>query len=150
MRLLKNIGIVVLAIGVFVLWGKFRHRANSEGGASASAAEPAVQASPYGFAPLPAPFVGPSDRLLILAPPNCPSREGRRADELVRLLNADGIPCSRSGSASVSASREVTNEERARVDKVMMGEGPVVFVNGKAKNNPELSDVEGEYRSSVR
>ena len=32
----------------------------------------------------------------------------------------------------------------------MMGEGPVVFVNGKAKNNPELSDVEGEYRSSVR
>lgn len=87
-----------------------------------SAAEPAVQVSPYGFASLPAPFVDPSDKLLILAPPNCPSREGHRADELVRLLTADGIPCSRSGNASVSASREVTKEEMARVDKVMMGE----------------------------
>ena len=150
MRLLKNIGIVILAIGVFMLWGRFRHRAAAEGAAAGSAEEPAVQASPYGFAPLPAPFVGPSDKLLILAPPNCPSREGQRADELVRLLNADGIPCSRSGSASVSASREVTKEEIARVNKVMMGEGPVVFINGRAKNNPELSDVEGEYRSIVR
>jgi hypothetical protein len=149
MRLLKNIGVVIVALGVFVLWGKFRHRATVEAGAAGTAAEPAVQASPYGFAPLPAPFVGPSDRLLILAPPNCPSAEGQRADELVRRLNADGIPCRRSGNAPVSAGREPTKEEFTRMDRIMRGEAPVVFINGRAKNNPDLADVEGEFRSTA-
>jgi hypothetical protein len=95
------------------------------------------------------PFRGPPDRLLILAPPYCPSAEGQRADELVRLLNADGIPCRRSGNAPVSAEREPTKEEFDRMDRILRGEAPVVFINGRAKNNPDIADVEGEYRSTA-
>ena len=149
MRLIKNIGIVIVAVGIFVLWGKYHQRATRESGPPASVAEPAVHVSPYGFAPLPKPFVGPSDRLVILAPPHCPSEQGRRADELVRQLAADGIPCSRSVGANVSAEREATKDELDRLNRVMLGELPIVFINGRAKNNPDIADVEGEYRSTA-
>jgi hypothetical protein len=108
-----------------------------------------VQVSSYGFAPLPEPFVGPTDRLVILAPPNCPSEQGRRADELVNQLTADGIPCSRAAGANIRADRDATKDELDRLNSVMLGELPLVFINGRAKNNPDLADVEGEYRSTA-
>ncbi len=149
MRPIKNIGIVIIVFGVFVLWGKYHHSATHEGSPPAPIAEPAVQVSPYGFAPLPKPFVGPTDRLVILAPPQCPSEQGRRADELVRQLTTDGIPCSRAGGANITADREATKDELDRLNSVMLGELPIVFINGHAKNNPDVADVEGEYRSTA-
>ncbi|HMD60012.1 MAG TPA: hypothetical protein VKG78_01185, partial [Opitutaceae bacterium] len=84
MRLLKNIGFVLLAVAVLAIWGRYRRRAPHEGapsGVPVFATE--AKASPFGFVPLPQPFIAPPDRLLILAPADCPKEAGQRADDLV-------------------------------------------------------------------
>ena len=144
--LLKTIAFIVVAF-LAVRFISAHRRAQPVAGASAAAV---AQASANGFVPLPAPFTAPPDRLLILAPPNCPSAEGQRADALVRGLNRDGIPCVRSGHVSVTPTRMPTEDEVARIDAIMTGSLPIVFVNGRARNNPSIAEIEAEYRSSIR
>jgi hypothetical protein len=151
-KILKTIVIVVVAFLVlrfFTAHRKAAAVASPVAGAGASAATE-VRASANGFVSLPAPFTGPADRLLVLAPPNCPSEEGRRADELVRQLNLDGFPCSRSGNASVASGREPTEAEMSRLNTIMLGPLPIVFINGRARNNPSISEIESEYGDRSR
>ena len=145
-KLLKIIVVVIVAF--LVLKFLSAHR-KVEAVASASAAAQ-MQPSANGFVPLPAPFTAPTDRLLILAPPHCPSQEGRRADELVRQLNQDGIPCTRSGDVSIASGREPTDDETKRLNAIMMGTMPIVFINGRARNNPSLNEIKSEYSLNRR
>lgn len=144
--LLKTIVVIIVAF-LAIRFISAHRRAQPAAGASPTAV---VQASANGFVPLPAPFTAPADRLLILAPPNCPSAEGQRADALVRGLNRDGIPCVRSGHVSVTPTRMPTAEEMARIDAIMTGPVPIVFVNGRVRNNPSIAEIESEYRANSR
>ena len=151
MEKLLKIGVVVI-VAFLVLRFLTAHRKAEIGAAASSAASAAarMQPSANGFVPLPEPFTAPSDRLLILAPPHCPSQEGRRADELVRQLNQDGIPCTRSGDVSIGAGREPTDDETKRLNAIMMGTMPIVFINGQARNNPSLNEIKSEYSLNRR
>ena len=147
--LLKTIVIIIVAfLAVRFMSAHRRVTADSARAqaAAVAAAKIAAGASPNGLYPFPAPFTPPSDRLLILAPPNCPSAEGRRADALVRGLNNDGIRCTRSGNISIKATQMPTAEEQARLDEFMRGPLPIVFVNGRVSNNPTIDEIEAEVR----
>lgn len=69
-------GLVVVIVAFLVLRFLTAHRKAEVGAAASSAASAAARAQPSanGFVALPEPFTAPTDRLLILAPPNCPSQ----------------------------------------------------------------------------
>jgi hypothetical protein len=103
--------------------------------------------SRFGFSPLPDAYVGPSDRLMIFASPTCPRAENQRALNLVTVLKMEGLPCVSSDSISFEIRREPTPAESARLNAIMTGPGPLVFINGKVSNNPSIAEIEGEYRA---
>lgn len=149
---LKNILVVLIALflGLLVLRYRSMHRDTggaSPGGAQATAGgAPLPRPSPYGFTPIR--LVGlPSDKVVVIAPAYCSSAEGQRADELTAQLTAEGIPCVRAPSVSLSFDSEPSPEELAQSQQIMKGPFPIIFVNGRAKDSPELSDIISEFRN---
>lgn len=103
-------------------------------------------ASTGDFVAIPRPANAPEGKVLLIGPENCPKEAGRRIDALERAIHAAGIPCVRLTNVSMAPS---SNSEAKRVDKVMTGELPVVFVGNYAKNNPSLEEVKARLRSKT-
>lgn len=100
------------------------------------------------FVAVPMPNVISSRGIVIFAPANCPSDAAQRADALAGYLSRRGIAFVRSSAAEfgdLSSQAEVD-----RVMAVMNGPIPVVYVNGRAKANPEAEEVEEEYLRARR
>ena len=110
---------------------------------SSAPVETVVQRDVNGFLPLPKPDAAVSGKVLIIAPPNCPSDAGVRADTLEHALSAAGVDYVRTGSVGFSTASE---KDVDRLNSVMSGELPIVFVGGLAKNNPDVSEIIVEYR----
>ena len=146
MRLLKLVLVVCAAAAVAHLVLSHR-KAPSDGEPSATAAagETGPSVSAQGFVSLPALRNAPAGKVLIFAPDNCPREAGQRATFLEQTLNAEGIPTVRSSSAEFPMASD--GGPPPAVDKIMMGTVPIVFVNGRAKNNPQVSEIEAEYRT---
>ncbi len=103
-----------------------------------------TNASSNGFVNLPPLENANSEGVVIFAPVNCPSDAARRADMLAEELSRQGIPFTRASNASFTFSNPdpVVLE---KVDAVMSGEVPIVFINGSAKANPTIDEVVDEY-----
>lgn len=101
--------------------------------------------SPNGFIELPVTGVS-SDigNILVIAAQNCPKEDAQRADELAAELSRLGIPNTRAQNIHFTLT-EPDPAILSRVNSVMSGPLPIVFVNGKAKANPTLDDVIAEY-----
>jgi len=109
-------------------------------------------ASQNGFVPVQMPDGAPPRAVLVLAPPDCPSDEARRAEALVEHLHAQGIPVIRGSSISFDLMNP-TDEQRAGVERavaVFNGGAPAVFVDGMAMSNPTAAQVAAEYRRTRR
>jgi len=97
-----------------------------------------------GFVALPTLAGSSPGQVVVFAPENCPSEKARQADELAQQLTSRNIPSLRSHDVSFSS----TDPDPAigeRLNSVMNGELPIVFVNGKGKANPTLEQVIAEY-----
>lgn len=99
-----------------------------------------------GFESVPLPDGVSSQGVVVFAPANCSSDAARRTDELVQYLARHGIPYARTDTANYS--RLASQEEVSRVQSVMNGPVPVVYVRGKAKANPSPEEVRVEYLGS--
>lgn len=100
--------------------------------------------SANGFVSLPTLVGGTPGQVVVFAPENCPSEAAARADTMAQQLASRNIPSLRSHDVSFAA----TNPEPGigeRLNAVMNGELPIVFVNGKGKANPTLEEVLAEY-----
>jgi hypothetical protein len=109
----------------------------------------AVAASPpsnSGFVALPA-VAGASARVMVIAAEDCPEAAARRADDLAERLTRDGIPVTRTHNVSFPAVNG--SDEMQRINSVMNGELPIVFVRGRAKANPSLAEVVAEFRAGL-
>jgi hypothetical protein len=82
---------------------------------------------------------------VIFAPENCPSEAAQRADALARQLASKGIPVTRSHSANFIFDTDPGRAVLDRINTVMQGEIPIVFVNGRGRANPRVDDVLSEY-----
>jgi hypothetical protein len=100
-----------------------------------------------GFLALPTMADSNPRQVVVFAPENCPSEKARQADELARQLASRNIPSVRSHDVSFSSS-DPDPSIGERLNLVMNGELPIVFVNGKGKANPTLDEVIAEYGST--
>ncbi|OGS10456.1 MAG: hypothetical protein A2234_00750 [Elusimicrobia bacterium RIFOXYA2_FULL_58_8] len=91
-----------------------------------------------------------AEDVVILAPINCPSAGAQRADHLARALSRKGIPYTRANNARLRHGESAGRDQMAKINAVMSGEVPIVFVRGRAKANPSLEEVISEYRSGER
>lgn len=101
-----------------------------------------------GFVPVQMPDGAPLHAVLILAPPDCPSDEARRAEALVQQLTQQGIPVTKGSSISFDIV-DPTAEQREGVQRavaVFQRGAPAVFVNGMAMSNPTAEQAVAEYR----
>lgn len=106
--------------------------------------------SPGSFVTVEMPDGAPRNRVLILAPQNCPSSAAKRADALASRLTQMGIPNDRSDTYSLRYGA-VTAEQQVRIkhtQEVLGGSIPAVFVNGMGKGNPSADEVADVFRSS--
>jgi uncharacterized membrane protein len=143
MRIIKIL-LVCCVAGAVVHYVKTHRSAPT---AAAEEAPPTV--SSQGFVELPRIRDAQPDQVLIVAPQNCPREAGQRAGALEQALNREGIPAVRTANVAFPVSGQADAKgPPALVDQIMMGELPIVIINGRAKNNPGLASVEAEYRSS--
>jgi hypothetical protein len=103
--------------------------------------------SPNGFIDLPAPTNLDNDQVIVFAAENCPKEAGQRADRLAEELDRQNVPNTRVHSASFDL-KDPDPAVLSRLDSVMQGTLPIVFVNGKGKANPTLDEVVSEYSTT--
>jgi hypothetical protein len=97
-----------------------------------------------GFVTLPPPNNQADDAVWVIAAVNCPEADAQRADQLTKLLKEKKIPAFRKDDVSFKfASRDPGLSKR--LDAMMEGPLPIVFVRGRAKGNPSLEAVVAEY-----
>jgi len=141
-RTLMNLAklLLVLAAAGFAYQYWTKHHQASEATASASSTE-----SRNGFVDLP-PVTGANPaRVLVIAAEDCPEAAAQRADRLAEQLSQSGIPVTRAHEVSFN----IPNASIAqRINTVMNGEPPIVFVGGKAKSNPSLDEVTAEFKAA--
>lgn len=102
--------------------------------------------SANGFLALPTLANSNPGQVVVFAPENCPSEAVARAGSMAHQLASRNIPSLRSHDVSFSSS-DPDPAIGARLNSVMNGELPIVFVNGKGKANPTLDEVLAEYGS---
>jgi hypothetical protein len=87
------------------------------------------------------------DTVYVVAAVNCPHEAAQRADRLAKDLNDQGIPVVRVNNVSFSGPG-LDESAVKRLNMVMNGPLPIVFVHGRAKPAATLEDVQAEVRSS--
>jgi hypothetical protein len=129
----------LVALLGYALWHK--HTANVEAAALAALTDE------HGFVDLAQPQGADPKKVWVIAAVNCPKEGARRADELARDLDLREIAFER--RSNVNFSFDVDNPDLfRRINDMMNGEVPIVFVNGRIKANPELEDVIAEYKAA--
>ena len=105
---------------------------------------PATGPSPNGFVALPTLAGGDPKQVVVFAPENCPSEAAARADSMAQQLASRNIPSVRTHDVSFSSS-DPDPAIGVRLNSVMNGDLPIVFVKGKGKANPTLDEIVAEY-----
>ncbi len=110
----------------------------------------AVQpAGATGFVTLPPVDGAPPNTVMVVAAENCSREDAQRADRLTAALRDRGVPVVRSHQVGFTiASPDSAVPER--INAVMNGPLPIVFINDRAKPNPSLDDVLAEFRNAGR
>lgn len=144
MRLL----LIALVLGGLYLYVIKPHRAEQL--RAAVMADMAPNAN--GFVATPAPAELPRDRITIFAALNCPKEGAQRAEHLAENLRRLDIPYQRNGNVSFALNHVSSQAEAdviaTAIGTLMDGEAPIVFINGRARANPDLEAVLAEYRTT--
>jgi hypothetical protein len=134
------IAAAVLALG-YLVWHAHSARVESEALAALS--------DDNGFLELATPTGADPKKVWIVAAANCPKEGARRAEALARDLAEHAVAFERHASISFSADAGDPALFR-RLDAILNGETPIVFVNGRIKANPALDEVLAEYEIAQR
>jgi len=141
MNITKAVIVLAIAGGVYHFW---------HGRSSAHVTSEQMASSPGEFISTAMPDGAEKDKVLVLAPVNCPSAAAKRADSLAAQLESMGIPVTRSNSFALRISNP-SEEDKASMERaanVLRGEIPAVFVNGRGKANPSAEEVASVYRQT--
>lgn len=107
---------------------------------------PAV-VSPNGFVTMPPMDGGNPKQVVVFVPEDAPHEKAQQADELAQQLANRNIPAIRMHTVSF-ASSVLDPKVGVRLDSVMKGELPIVFVGGRGKANPMLDQIIAEYKAT--
>jgi hypothetical protein len=98
-----------------------------------------------GFLEVPAPVGQNADTVYVVAAQNCPHAAAQQADRLAKVLGEKGIPVQRTSEVSYQP-QHVDAAMMKRLNIVMNGPLPLVFINGRVAPNPEMDQVVAEYK----
>jgi hypothetical protein len=141
MNFIKLLVILGIAGGGYHYWNQ-----HHEG--RALAAVEAATTSENGFVAMP-PVEGQSkDAVLVVAAKNCPHEDAQRADSLAEDLSRKGVPVVRTHTINFNLAGPDSSVVE-RINSVMNGSLPIVFVRGRAKPNPTLDEVVAEYQGAT-
>ena len=133
MRIVKLV-LFVAVIGVaYQFWDKNQSQMGQDAAVSAN-----------GFVALPTMASADPGRVVVFAPQNCPKEDARRADDMAQELARRNIPAVRTHAVTFT-SADPDPRVGARLNTVMNGALPIVFVKGRGKANPTLEEVVSEY-----
>ena len=102
------------------------------------------------FVPVHMPSGMQRNTVFVLAPPNCPSDQAKRAEALIRELGNAGIPVKHESGIAFDIENP-TDEQMRDIDRaiaVFKRGAPVVYVNGLAMSNPSTEQTIAAYRGS--
>lgn len=133
MKVIKLLLLLVVSGLAFQYW--YTHQSMTRPGGAVSV---------NGFVALPTLAGSDPKQVVVFAPENCPSEKAQQADALAQQLASRNIPTLRSHDVSFSSS-DPDPAIGIRLNSVMNGELPIVFVNGRGKANPTLEEVISEY-----
>ena len=131
---------IILAIGIVSggvhLWNE--HKA-------ATALKAALaSADRNGFVDLPPADGQRPDSVYVVAAENCPGADAQRADALAEALTGKGIPVIRTHNVNFNSSY-VDQSNVGRLNAIMSGPLPIVFIRSKAASSPRLEAIEAEF-----
>jgi hypothetical protein len=127
---------VVLGTGVHV-WHQHQRAVISR--------ELAAVADSNGFVPIATAAGSAPNVAVVLAALNCPSAQAQRADALAAQLTRLGLANQRANSYYASITSREQMPLLSRTNTVLGGEIPIVIINGRAKANPTVEEVQAEY-----
>jgi hypothetical protein len=134
--------ILQILIALALVFGGYKYWQHSTQEQAPAAAASQSVASANGFVSLPQVEGQTPGAVLVFAAQDCPLEDAQRADSLASELSRSGVPVRRINDISFSGDPA----EAGRLSAVMNGALPIVFVNGRGKANPTLSEVLAEYR----
>ncbi len=141
MNIIKALIALSLAAGGYAYWK--HHPAKGPDVESLSTSTP----GPFVSLP-PVDGQGP-ETVFVIAAQDCPHEAAQRADRLADALARQGIPVARTSQANFRFTGQPDAATVERIEAVMNGPLPVVFINGRAKSNPSLDEVAAEFRQAV-
>jgi hypothetical protein len=100
-----------------------------------------------GFVDVPPPVNQDAETVYVVAAQNCPHAAAQRADRLAKQLGAQGMPVVRTSQVSFRP-QQVDRAMMSRLNVVMNGPLPLVFIHSRAAPNPEPDRVVAEYYRS--
>ncbi len=134
----------VLVIGAHLLGSHYQNTRRGELAAAVEATKAARFApDDQGFIPLPMPAGAPSNRVVIFLPSEGSKAAEQRTRELEKALVLARVMYTRMPKADIKSADE---DEAAKVKEVIEGDLPVVFINGRVKNNPTADEVVAEFK----
>jgi hypothetical protein len=109
-------------------------------------APPAIHTDGAGFAGMISPDGTDPNKVLIIGPETGPSEEARHCNDMALQLTNLGIPFQRTSAHDLRFS---SNEkiDVARLNVIMAGNPPIVFIHGQAKSDATVEQVVAEYRT---
>jgi hypothetical protein len=138
MNLVKVLLVVAAAVGAYNDW-----REDGTGGLACHAAR-----STSGFATLPAVRGQSPAAVLVVAAEDCALEDAQCADRLADDLSRNGVRVVRVHHVGFDLAGGDSGDTE-RINAVMTGTLPIVFVRGRAKANPTLDEVLAEFRSAA-
>ena len=135
---MNTIMMIVIAGMVFGGYKYYEQKKQSAAAAQQTAA------SSTSFIDVP-PITGDNGSVLVVAQENCLKEEAVRSDRLAEELAKNGVRVRRVHMIEFSGF-DPQQYSIDRLNGLMNGQLPIVFVNGRGKSNPSLGEVLAEYK----
>jgi hypothetical protein len=100
-----------------------------------------------GFVPVPTVKEAMPGTVMVMAAKNCSRAEAQRADKLAQDLEAKGIRVDRRDNLSFTMDGDAATNQN--LTTIMNGPLPAVFIDGRAKSNPSLTEVFAELKQTL-
>lgn len=107
----------------------------------------APEISKYGFELMPVLENTDPNAIIIFTPEKLPAQDAERAGALASELSRAGLQFTRSSKADFTFTDKPDEAMMAKLNRIMNGKPPTVFVRGRAKSNPDARDVIAEFKS---
>jgi hypothetical protein len=109
-------------------------------------APPVIERDKAGFADMISPDGTDPNKILIIGPESGPSTEAQHCNDLAQQLANLNIPFQRATTLHLRFSSNKSIDV-SRLNVIMSGKPPIVFIHGHAKSDATIEEVLAEYRA---